>query len=164
MQAGRVEHLLVIGVIVGTEASDDVPMVIIGKIVFHKGSRDLFDTLESAVIQMFIIFVVGITGAYGISVVVIHEVGVKQQIAIVRELVGIVVGEAVVGIHLVVSHLMLHSEACVFTVKMVAAFGKGLIALGIDADAIQIVAFVKAMLGIEVHLSAKSGFFQSLDA
>ena len=75
-----------------------------------------------------------------------------------------ILNQTIVGVHLVISHLMLRAETGVFAIEVVATFGKSLITLGVNADAIQIVAFVKAMLRIEVHLSAESGFLQSLDA
>ena len=63
-----------------------------------------------------------------------------------------------------VSHLLLQSEAGVFAVEVVAAFGKSLVTLGVDADAVQVVAFIQTMLRVEVHLSAKAGFLQGFYA
>ena len=40
---------------------------------------------------------------------VVEDVRIEQQIAVIGELAGIVVGEAIIGVHLVVSHLMLCS-------------------------------------------------------
>ena len=94
---------------------------------------------------------------------VIEEIGVEQQVTIIGQLVGVVVGETVIGVHLVVRHLMLHSEAGVFPVEVIAAFGESLVAFSIDANAVQIVAIIKPMLRVEVHLSAKASFLQSLD-
>ena len=78
-------------------------------------------------------------------------------------MVGVVIGEAVIGVHLVVGHLLLQSDAGVFTVEVVAAFGEGLVTPGVDADTVQIVAFIKTVFWVKIHLSAETGFFQGFN-
>ena len=113
---------------------------------------------------MFIVLVVSITGAHRIGMMVVEKIRVKQQVAIIRDLVGVIVGEAVIGVYLVVSHLMLCSETGVFAVEMVATFGESLVTFSIDTDAIQVVAIIEAVLWVEIHLTAETGFLQGLDA
>ena len=79
-------------------------------------------------------------------------------------MVGVVVGEAVIGVYFVVSHLLLQTNTGVFTVKVIAAFSKSLITFGIDANAKEVVAFIETVLRVKVHLSTKAILFQCLDA
>ena len=111
-------------------------MVVVVESIFNKSTWDLFHAMKSTVVQMFVVFVIGIAGTYRIGVMVVEEIGVEQQVAIIGKLVGVVVGEAVIGVHLVVGHLVLHSEAGVFAIEVVATLGKSLVAFGIDADAV----------------------------
>ena len=78
MQARRVEHLFVIGVVVGAEACNHAPMVVVVEDILGKHSGNLLNTQERAVFQVFIVFVVSITGTHGIGVMVVDDVGVKQ--------------------------------------------------------------------------------------
>ena len=113
---------------------------------------------------MFIVFVVGIAGTHRISVMVVKKIRVKQQIAVIGKLIGVIVRETIIRVHLVIGHLMLCSEAGVFAVKVVAALGKSLVTLGVDADAIEVIAIIKTVFGVKIHLSAETGFLQCLEA
>ena len=80
------------------------------------------------------------------------------------KLVGVVVGKAVVGVHLVVCDLLLKADAGILTVEVIAAFSESLIAFSVDAYAKEVVAFIETVLRVEVHLSAESVLLQRFDA
>ena len=164
MQTGCVEHLLVIGVVISTETRDDVPMVVVVESILNKGTRDLLNALNGAVVQVFIVLVEGVTGSYRIRMMVVDDVRIKQQVAIIGKLVGIIVGEAVIGVYLVVGHLMLRSKAGVFAVEVVTTFGKSLVTFSVDTDTVQIIAFIETMFRVKIHLSAETVLFQRFNA
>ena len=53
-------------------------MVVVVEDIFGEDTRHMLNAFESAVVQVFIVFVVSITGTYGIGVMVVDDVGVKQ--------------------------------------------------------------------------------------
>ena len=86
MHSWRVEQLLIIGVIVSPHAEDKTPMVAVVESVFTENTRDMFNAPIKAVgqnlfgmatlgaAQVFLVFVVGITGSHRILVHLIDNV------------------------------------------------------------------------------------------
>ena len=164
METWGVEHTLVIAVVIGTEASDDGPVMVVAEDIFRKCAADALHTVYGAVDELLVEFVVGEARSYREFMVGVDDIGVEQQVGIVRELIGVVVLQSKIGIQLVVGQLLLDAEAGLGTVEDEARFGEGLITLRVDADAIQSITFFKPALGVEVHLAAEAFLFQRLHA
>ena len=62
-----------------------------------------------------------------------------------------------------VGQLLLDAKAGFWTVENETGFGESLVAFCVDANAIEIVTCIETLFGVEVHLTAKTVFFQSLD-
>ena len=78
VQTRRVEHLLVIAVIVGAEACNHAPVVVVVEDIFTENARHMLDALEGAVVKRFIVVVVGITGTNRIFVVFVHQIRIEE--------------------------------------------------------------------------------------
>ena len=63
-----------------------------------------------------------------------------------------------------IGHLLLDAEAGLGTVEDEACLGKSLIAFRVDSDAIETVAFVETVGGVEIHLAAQTVLLQGLHA
>ena len=95
---------------------------------------------------------------------IVDNVGVKQHIGVIGDLVGVVIDEAVIGVYFVVGNLLLQTYTSILAVEVIAAFGKSLVTLGVDADAKEVIAFIETVLRVEVHLTAKAVLLQGFDA